>query len=122
MVYLTHPELGVTRLYLHRLIWLLKFRESPPAMIDHINRIPFDNRPSNLRAATSKENNNNSIRSKSCFGEGEVFQLRNGKFRMIFRYPGTDKWSMDFDDRVQAIAGLNYLSYLYEAGPRECGI
>ncbi|SNS32323.1 HNH endonuclease [Tropicimonas sediminicola] len=113
-VNITHPELGNMRMPLHRLIWCLKFEETPPKMIDHINRIPFDNRPKNLRPITTKENNENSIHSKTCLSSGEVTAMGNGKFKMVFQHPGASDWKLEFNDKTQAIACINYLSYLYD--------
>lgn len=42
--------------YAHRLAWLYVYDEWPENEIDHINAIKSDNRISNLRKATSKEN------------------------------------------------------------------
>jgi hypothetical protein len=42
-----------------RLVWLLTHGDWPDKCIDHINRIPSDNRPQNLRLATTAENAQN---------------------------------------------------------------
>jgi AP2 domain./HNH endonuclease. len=44
----------------HRLAWLYVYGTWPKYHIDHINRIPSDNRISNLRLATMSENRCNS--------------------------------------------------------------
>lgn len=56
-----YMAIGVNRQYIksHRLAWILHFKEEPPALIDHINRDRADNRISNLRAVTNRENNLN---------------------------------------------------------------
>jgi hypothetical protein len=43
----------------HRLAWLYMHGEFPPNDIDHINRTRDDNRSTNLRAVTRKENMTN---------------------------------------------------------------
>lgn len=43
----------------HRLAWLIMYGEWPPALIDHINGDPTDNRLANLRAADAAQNNHN---------------------------------------------------------------
>lgn len=55
---------GFTTYRLHRLIWLYETGSFPPdgMEIDHVNRIRSDNRWSNLRLVTSKENKANSSR------------------------------------------------------------
>ena len=48
------------KLYMaHRLAWLYVHGEWPKTNLDHINGIPDDNRISNLRLATSKQNQEN---------------------------------------------------------------
>lgn len=45
--------------FAHRIIWLMLFGSWPTDQIDHINRVPSDNRIENLREADSKENGRN---------------------------------------------------------------
>ena len=58
----------------HRIAWVLYYGEQPPEYIDHINRIPSDNRIQNLRAATKSQNganrkalSNNANGIKGCY-------------------------------------------------------
>lgn len=61
-----HREIGVTingktkTILAHRLHWFMVYRKLP-AMLDHINRIPDDNRIENLRPATRSQNTRNTI-------------------------------------------------------------
>lgn len=48
--------------YAHRIMWFLETGESPE-FLDHINGDPSDNRISNLRVVTRKQNNRNSTKS-----------------------------------------------------------
>lgn len=43
----------------HRVVWALVHGVWPDGLIDHINRVPSDNRPCNLRLATYSQNNAN---------------------------------------------------------------
>ncbi len=56
--------------YEHRLAWLFVSREDPgPLTVDHINRVPNDNRAKNLRLATqSMQNRNQGSRSDNTSG------------------------------------------------------
>lgn len=74
---------------LHRLAWLLYYREEPKGMIDHINGIRTDNRIVNLRIANKSGNafnakiyRNNSTGYKGVYRKGEKFGVQarlNGK-------------------------------------------
>ena len=112
---ITHPALGPVRVMLHRLIWLLKYGEAPPKVIDHINRIPFDNRPINLRAVTQKENSTNCINDKGCLSSGEVKKIDDNHFQTVFdQCSGDPKVILNFDSELHAVTALNYLSFLYD--------
>jgi hypothetical protein len=59
----THGYLQITvdgkKYQAHRLAWLYVTGEVPTNLIDHKNRVRFDNRFDNLRPATVKQNNEN---------------------------------------------------------------
>jgi hypothetical protein len=43
----------------HRLVWKILYGSDSTGMLDHINGLPYDNRPSNLREATAQDNARN---------------------------------------------------------------
>ena len=56
------------RYLIHRLIWVMIHGRSPEGEVDHVDGDPNNNRPGNLRLATSRQNNHNrrlSVRNKS---------------------------------------------------------
>jgi hypothetical protein len=61
--------------FVHRLIWKLVYDEEP-SVIDHINRNPQDNRISNLRACTNRQNCGNRVSTG-------VYQRKHGKWQAI---------------------------------------
>lgn len=54
-----------TRAYAHRLAWLWMTGKWPPQCIDHINLVRIDNRFSNLRLATFKDNAGNRLPNRN---------------------------------------------------------
>lgn len=65
-------------LRLHRLVWLLYYKNWPKKEIDHINGIKFDNRVENLREISHSSNQHNSNKIKSDNTSG-VMGVRKGK-------------------------------------------
>ncbi|WP_338627494.1 HNH endonuclease [Clostridium baratii] len=85
---------------LHRYILNAKEKQ---ILIDHINRNTLDNRKSNLRLATNKENSfNKSIRSDNKSGYSGV-DLRNNKWRAKIKYNGITIHLGYFIDKDEAI-------------------
>lgn len=74
----------------HRIAWVLAGREIPPdnMHIDHINRNPFDNRLSNLRAVTNQQNcSNRSKASKKPFSiSGVHWVIRDQSWTACIRH------------------------------------
>jgi len=85
----------------HRLVWLYKYGLWPLIELDHINRIPRDNRLLNLREATSAQNSmNTSVHRDNVTGFKGVtrnrdrFQARimhNGKMLRLGTYDSAEE-------------------------------
>lgn len=74
-------------LYLHRHVLALSGVEIPPKMVvDHINRDPLDNRISNLRVVTQRENSRNQV----------LYPGR--RFRGVYRSNPPGKWVVRLQD------------------------
>lgn len=86
----------------HRLIWLIVTGEFPPEEIDHINRNPSDNRLSNLRCVTRKQNNEN------------LASRREASFRGVHWFPRTSKWVVKFT-HLGKRRSLGYFDSLLDA-------
>lgn len=78
----------------HRLAFIWMLGEMPANDVDHINRVRADNRWSNLRPATRRENNLNSgVRSNNTSGYKNVSHCsRTGKFTVSFRVGGKTRF------------------------------
>ena len=72
----------------HRLAWLYVYGEWPEDQIDHINRIRTDNRISNLREVTNKQNLQNSgKRSDNTSGHpGVIWHKRISKWQATIKH------------------------------------
>ena len=76
--------------YAHRLAWMYVHGEWPPADLDHINRNRVDNRLSNLRLATRRENlrNRSASRSSATGVKGVDYHEGMKKYRVRIRSEG----------------------------------
>lgn len=71
---------GVKAITMHQLL----MGTTPPGMlIDHINRVPLDNRRNNLRFVTPHESNMNRMVTG-----GNVYQVRSGRFAARLKRKG----------------------------------
>lgn len=74
----------------HRLAWFYVHKEWPDGLIDHANGDPFDNRISNLRIATPRQNQfNKRTQKRNCLGvKGVRHSKTPGKFMSYIRIDG----------------------------------
>lgn len=86
----------------HRLAWLWMTGNWPETEIDHINRDRFDNRWSNLRAATRGQNNANKGHYSLNPFKGVQLDLRRNKWRARIKLNGREKHLGYFDTAEEA--------------------
>lgn len=69
--------------YAHRLAWFYVHNCWPTSQIDHINRVPSDNRLANLRIATKSENewNKNAYKNNKSGYAGVYLDKHNNKWK-----------------------------------------
>ena len=107
------------RLYFeHRLAWLWMTGKWPENEIDHINRDRSDNRWSNLREATSFQNQHNTckpVTNKSGF-KGVHWYARKRKFQAQIRVNGRRLHLGYFDTPEKAAVAYRSASMLYVGG------
>ena len=99
------------RLAAHNIVWLLKTGEWPKQQIDHINRIPGDNRFENLRDVSPSENALNRITTITRKLPANVYNTRGIYYvwlqrdNKIYRAPGgffTIEQAVAARDRLKA--------------------
>lgn len=83
--------------YAHRLAWLYMQGSFPGMFIDHKNGIRKDNRWSNLRQASCRQNNWNSRRPRNNSTGKKGVTVYRGKFRAQISVRGRRKWLGDFE-------------------------
>ena len=89
----------------HRLAWLYVYGHFPNSQLDHINRIPDDNRIENLRLATNGQNVTNSkVRSSLSGLKGAHWNGREKKWRSIVYCGGKTHWLGRFATAEEAHA------------------
>lgn len=93
----------------HRLIWMLANRHQIPSGmdVDHINRDKLDNRPQNLRLATTAQNRANIGRQRNnSTGFKGVF-LDKGRFRAKIKSKGTQRFLGSYNTPEAAAAAYD---------------
>jgi hypothetical protein len=76
--------------YVHRICWLIHYGEDAPSLIDHKNGDGEDNKISNLRLATNKENSANmKLTSRNTSGvKGVSWHKHKGVWRATLKVDG----------------------------------
>lgn len=94
--------LGGKRYKAHILAWFYTFKVWPSLQIDHINRVRYDNRISNLREVSPHINSiNKNVASPTSSGYRGVY-ARGNKFRAIVRHLGVNTNLGTFDTAEKA--------------------
>ena len=88
-----------SRFKAHRLAWLYVHGEMPPAELDHINRIPNDNRIANLRLADRYTNTQNTGMQKN----------NTSGYRGVSWHKSQRKWRA----RISIRGKMNELGYFH---------
>lgn len=90
----------------HRVIWAITRDEWPAAQIDHINGARDDNRVTNLRSVTNKENcKNRKVRSDNSSGNTGVYSsARKNTWVATICVNGKQKYLGRFFNKSDAIA------------------
>lgn len=102
-------SIDATQYFEHRLIWTLANRQHIPSGmdVDHINREKLDNRPENLRLATTSQNRANiGMQRNNSTGYKGVF-LDRGKFRAAIRVTGIRRYLGTFSSARAAAAAYD---------------
>ena len=101
----------------HRLAWLHVYGEWPKEQLDHTNRIRTDNRISNLREVTNKQNGQNrSKRSDNTSGHpGVVWHKRISKWRAQIKHNQKLIYLGLFENLEDAVSARKAAEKLYWA-------
>lgn len=102
-----------TSVLLHRYLLGLYMENPDKLIVDHINRIPFDNRRCNLRLVTTRENSFN----KGCYViknkyKGINFNLQRQKWRTTIQIDGVQKHLGYFNTPEEAAEAYDHHAIL----------
>ena len=101
----------------HRLAWLHVYGEWPKDQLDHVNRVRTDNRISNLREVTNKQNQQNrSKRSDNTSGyQGVFWHKRDFKWQATIAHNYKDIHLGYFTTIEEAVSARKAAEKLYWA-------
>jgi hypothetical protein len=88
----------------HRLAWLHMTGNWPVGQVDHKNGIPSDNRWSNLRVATSSQNQRNARPHRDAGLKGTSFNKKRNHWRAHIYVAGRQIYLGAFDTAAEAHA------------------
>lgn len=109
-----------TRYHAHRLAWAYVTGRWPTADIDHINRVPGDNRFVNLREANRSQNKQNSDYTHGSSKYRGVYWIKkNRKWGAMIEINNQRIWLGSFNEEIQAAyaykkARANYHTFYVE--------
>lgn len=88
----------------HRIIWIWVYGYEPKELIDHIDRVPDNNRLKNLRLATPSENvQNRTVKSHGRSGLlGASYEGYNGRWRALISVNGKRRVLGHYDTAEEA--------------------
>ena len=97
------------RYYLHRLAWLYETGSMPEDCIDHIDGNPLNNKISNLRCASRKQNQYNMKRNSANTSgyKGVHFHSGTGKWRAVVSVDNKPKHLGLFQTAIDAAQAYN---------------
>jgi hypothetical protein len=98
----------------HRLVWLMEYGKFPEYYIDHINGIKTDNRICNLRNATSRENQQNTIKHRNGKLVGACYIKSKQRWRARAKIAGCEVHLGYFS--TEEMAHSAYQNYLIQKG------
>lgn len=105
----------------HRLAWLYTHGKWPEGLVDHINRVPGDNRLRNLREVTQSENMHNAARNTKSGVPGVRWRAERNKWvaqiRVGYRHHVIGSFACkDEAIRARRAAEEAMVSSIYNAG------